>query len=69
MDRVTVQSSNVAAVGYDEDEKVLEVEFNNGSVYQYSDVPMNIYDGLISAGSVGKYFNANVKNTFAFQQV
>ena len=64
-----VNSSNVAAVGYDEDSQTLQVEFNNGSTYQYFDVPKAIYDGLYHANSVGGYLNANIKGSFRFSRV
>ena len=35
MMRIPVASSNVATVGYDEATNTLEVEFKDGSVYQY----------------------------------
>ena len=49
MNRIPVSSSNVAAVWYDPKTLTLEVEFHNGSVYQYFDVPQTIYDGLMNA--------------------
>jgi hypothetical protein len=61
MDRVKVSSSNLASVGYDAVNKVLEIEFQNGSIYQYFDVPNNIYGGLMSATSHGRYFDAYIK--------
>jgi hypothetical protein len=69
MDRVSVSSSNVDSVGYDSDSQILEVEFNSGDIYQYSDVPEYIYDDLLSAGSVGQYLNQNVKNSYSYNQV
>ncbi len=56
-----MSSSNLASVGYDPGSQILEVEFLNGSVYQYLGVPSYIYDGLMSAGSHGSYLDANVK--------
>jgi hypothetical protein len=41
MERIAVTSSNVVAVGYQESSSTLEVEFKNGSVYRYLDVPAN----------------------------
>jgi len=61
MNRISVTSSNLRSVGYDLVSKTLEIEFNNGSVYQYFDVPKSIYDGLMNAESHGKYFDANIK--------
>lgn len=39
MDRETVQSSNIASVGYDLSSSTLEIEFKSGGIYQYSGVP------------------------------
>lgn len=67
--RTPVISSNLQSVGYDSSSKVLEVEFTNGSVYQYSNVPKLIYVGLMNATSHGKFFHAYVKNTYPHSQV
>lgn len=70
MERVKVKSSNINAIGYDEITKTLEVEFVNGGIYQYKEVPKEIYEGFIKAESVGKYFFAKVKNAnYAYLKV
>ena len=61
MKREPVVSSNIASIGYDENNNILEVEFNNGNVYEYYDVPLYEYEGLMSADSKGTYLNANIK--------
>ncbi|HUN14483.1 MAG TPA: KTSC domain-containing protein [Alistipes sp.] len=61
MERQYVSSSNIASIGYDFDNMILEVEFLSGAVYQYFDVPQSIYDGLMAADSHGKYFAAYIK--------
>ena len=61
MDRKYVSSSNIASIGYDSISQVLEVEFLNGSIYQYYNVPEALYEGLMSADSHGKYLDANIK--------
>jgi len=65
MNRVPVMSSNVAAVGYIESTHTLEVEFKEGSIYQYFQVPASVYRGLIDASargeSVGRFLDQNVK--------
>jgi hypothetical protein len=43
MNRQNVNSSNLASVGYDETSNTLEVEFNNGGIYQYFNVPESVY--------------------------
>jgi len=69
MDRKPVQSSNVAAVGYDESKRLLEVEFTSGSVYQYEGVPPEEHRGLVEAESVGKYFAAVIRKRYQGQRV
>ena len=61
MERQYVSSSNIASIGYDASDMILEVEFLNGAIYQYYDVPQSVYDGLMSASSHGSYFDAYVK--------
>jgi hypothetical protein len=61
MNRVQVSSSNLATIGYDAQTKTLEIEFLNGSIYQYFNVPESLYSGLMSASSHGRYFDAYIK--------
>jgi hypothetical protein len=61
MERQYVSSSNIASIGYDPENMVLEIEFLSGSVYQYYDVPQSIYDGLMAADSHGKFLAAYIK--------
>lgn len=61
MNRHPVISTNLAAIGYDDVASVLEVEFRNGGIYQYLDVPRMHFDALLGAGSAGEYFNRNIK--------
>ena len=66
MDRVPVQSSNVAEVGYDPTTMTLEVAFRNGTVYQYFDIPEILYQELLHAESVGKFLNTQIKNNYRY---
>ncbi|MFJ5365950.1 KTSC domain-containing protein [Pectobacterium punjabense] len=69
MDRTYVDSTNIESAGYDSNTSILEIEFKNGSLYQYSGVPEYIFQELISASSVGVYFNQNIKNNYEFQKI
>lgn len=69
MNRTPVVSSNVASVGYDDDNSTLEIEFNNGAVYQYFDVSRIVYDGLMSADSVGSYLASHIKGHYRYSKV
>ncbi|MBC7899639.1 MAG: KTSC domain-containing protein, partial [Saprospiraceae bacterium] len=64
MNRERIDSSSIRSVGYDPDAKILEVEFRGGGVYQYFDVPKNVYEDLINASSAGRYYAVYIKNEF-----
>ena len=69
MDRYSVASSNISTVGYDEQFETLEVEFLNGSIYQYYNVPRNLYEQLMQAGSKGRFLNTYIKNAYSYSRI
>ena len=69
MKRQPVSSSNLRSVGYDPETKTLEVEFQNGSVYQYFNVPNNVYRELMAAPSHGRYFHRFIRNIYPYSRV
>lgn len=71
MKREAVDSSNIAAIGYDPETKTLEVEFHyrGGTIYRYYNVPPDIHAGLMAAESKGKFLNSDVKGIYEYEQV
>lgn len=67
MNRQAVSSSNIRSVGFEDG--TLEIEFNRGGIYQYYNVPEATYQSLITAQSVGKYFQAHIKDVFQFSKI
>ena len=55
MELVPVESSMISAVAYDDAARELLVIFNSGKTYVYSNVPREVYDGLLRANSKGSY--------------
>jgi len=64
MPRARVKSSVIAAISYDDSGRRLEVEFHNGRLYAYFGVPRTAYEALLTADSVGKYFNEEIKPNY-----
>ncbi len=64
MERQPVQSCNLRSVGYDNKLKNLEIEFHSGLIYQYQNVPSQIYANLLSAQSTGTFFTDKIKNRY-----
>lgn len=69
MQRITVDSSHLVAVGYDPAKEVLEVEFQEDQIYRYLDVPSDIYEGLLHADSYGQYFHAYIDKHYRYRKV
>ncbi len=62
MQRVPVDSSSIASIGYAPQERVLELEFRqSGEVYRYFDVPADEYGAFLAAESKGAYLNQHFK--------
>ncbi|MBW3466869.1 KTSC domain-containing protein [Arthrospiribacter ruber] len=69
MNRQAVTSSNIASIGYEADSQTLEIEFLNGGVYQYFDVPQYVHEELMNASSHGQYLAQNIKGVYRFSKV
>jgi DNA helicase HerA-like ATPase len=66
MERNPVTSSNVESVGYDAETMTLEVEFQDGAVYQYFDVPENVHNEFVGADSIGSYLAREIKGKYRY---
>lgn len=66
MNRDFVSSSSIAAVGYDAASETLEVEFTNGSIYQYYNVPQPIYEAFMDSPSKGQFLSSQIKDRFPY---
>lgn len=70
IERISVDSSMVSAVGYDESEKILYVEFvNTGHIYAYSDVPKKEFQDILKASSIGSYIRNNIFDFYDYSKV
>lgn len=57
MEMVPVQSSNVAAIGYDETVRLLRIEFKDGSVYDAYAIDPQMHDALMATSSKGGFIS------------
>ena len=64
-----VDSSVIAAVGYDDARRTLYVRFNASGTYVFHDVPPTAYDAFIHAESKGRFFNAEIRNTYRYTRL
>jgi len=47
----------------------MSVTFNNRSTYQLFNVPKDVYERLIKAGSIGAYYASNIKGRYSTSRV
>ena len=58
----------IATVKYDEQNRMLDVEFRGGGTYRYSHVPEFVYRELLKAESAGEFWNA-IKDQFEYEKL
>lgn len=61
-----MSSSTIARAAYDATSLTLSVEFRNGTIYQYFDIPQNIYDEFVMSASAGRYLAQNIKGVYRY---
>jgi energy-coupling factor transporter ATP-binding protein EcfA2 len=66
-----LKSSNIRAVGYDKENKKLEVAFHSGGNYTYNDVPKSLFDRIRRVKSPGKFFHKHIKrdNSYSYERM
>ncbi|ACL16960.1 KTSC domain-containing protein [Methanosphaerula palustris] len=69
LERQPVKSVIMKSVGYDENTKILEIEFHKGEVYQYSGVPSKVYADLMHSSEIGKFFSEKIRPRFRAKPV
>lgn len=64
-----IKSSNLKKSEYDTETKIMLVEFNNGSKYEYLEVPHQIYTKFRMSSSQGKFFSTEIAKKYKYNKV
>jgi len=62
------QSTAIKSFDYDQDKKILKVEFNHGGIYLYHDLPLAVYKDFQSAPSKGQFFVGQIRDKYSFDK-
>ena len=62
--RQHVDSTAIAAVSYSKRQHILEIEFVNGAIYRYFDVPPAVYRHLMWAESKARFYDSNIRRRY-----
>ncbi|MGH7220741.1 MAG: KTSC domain-containing protein [Nitrospiraceae bacterium] len=64
MKPIAVDSTSLEMIAFDADRQTLQIRFRDQTAYRYLDVPVEVYQALLSAPSKGSYFNRAVRGCF-----
>lgn len=65
----TVQSSMISKIGHDPETSTLEIHMKTGDRYRYSGVDADSHAALMSADSIGKHYNQNIKGQYPVEKM
>jgi hypothetical protein len=69
MQRTPVRSRALVSAGYDPEAQLMELEFHNGRVYRYRDVPPGVFEFLLRTPSKGGFVNRMIEGRYAYEEV
>lgn len=73
-----VESNNIDQIGFAVDVKqtmnstpvnILRILFTNGRMYDYFDVPQNVYRSFLNSESKGKFFHKHINKKYEYKKV
>ena len=62
--RQRVESTAIAGVGYSRRRHILEIQFVNGAIYRYLDVPPAVHRDLMSAESKARFYDSDIRGHY-----
>jgi hypothetical protein len=65
MDMKKLNAGKLRAIGYDTRNRVLRVEFDDGSAIDYSNVSTDVWRRFSSAGAPWSFYRDNIEEEFA----
>ena len=62
-------STVISNIHYNASTFILRITFVSGIIYDYKNVPEEIYLALITSGAKGFYLNQHIKNKYSFEKI
>ena len=69
MEWISVESASVRSVSYKEDREILYIQFIDGEVYEYFNVPVGDFIDLLQAESIGWFVNKRIKPYYDYRKL
>ena len=69
IERKPILRAGIRSAGYDASARVLEIEFDNGSVLQHSGVGAEIARRFLTSGAPASYYKDNIEEEFPARRI
>jgi hypothetical protein len=69
IERKSIGRAGIRSAGYDRAARILEVEFDNGSVVQHSGVGEELARRFLASGAPASFYRDNVEDEFTRKRV
>jgi KTSC domain-containing protein len=69
MNRTAIASPGIAQVGYEEGSEILEIEFASGKIFQFFNVPLNLFNQLMDSSHKERYYETNILERFPYKRI
>lgn len=69
MNWISFKATDFYEIKYNKDENKLQIEFNDGSIYQYFGVENNLFDDFIKSETQGIFFNKLIRGKFKYKRI
>ncbi len=69
IERKPIRRGGIRSAGYDSQARILEIEFDNGQILQYTGVGHEVARRFLSSGSPSSYYRDNIEEEFSNRRV
>ncbi len=69
MEMTRVHAGKLRAIGYDASKRILRVELEDGSAWEYDNVGANVWRTLHGAGAQWSYYRDHIEEEFTARRV
>ncbi len=69
IEEYTATTTSSAIIDFEYQSSVLKISFLDGSIYEYFDVPRNIYIKLVNADSQGRFARRHIYNSYSYRNI
>lgn len=66
---IPVKSRMILGVRYDKHTREMDVVFRTGEKYRYKKVPQSMFEGLMSAESIGQYMHKHIIDHYDYERI